>query len=81
MWQASGEFCWRIFGGFGEKGSGQSRGEKSSSSPVLCASMGRRRHMVSFKTTPFLLFFLKKMYETTLFFAKRTVFCKTRRFI
>jgi hypothetical protein len=26
-------------------------------------------------------FFFLKMYETTLFFAKRTVFCKTRRFI
>jgi hypothetical protein len=57
MWQASGEFCRRLFGGFEKRGSAQSKGEKSSSSLVLSVSKGRRKHMVPFKTTPFLLFF------------------------
>jgi hypothetical protein len=60
MWQASGEFCRRLFGGFEKRGSAQSKGEKSSSSLVLSVSKGRRKHMVPFKTTPFLLFKKKK---------------------
>jgi hypothetical protein len=60
MWQASGEFCRRLFGGFEKRGSAQSKGEKSSSSLVLSVSKGRRKHMVPFKTTPFLLFFFLK---------------------
>jgi len=43
--------------------------------PLPGASRGRRRHMMSFKTAPFLLYFLKKTkkYETTSLFPKRVV--------
>jgi len=39
---------------------GENRGTKPSSSPVFCASRGRRKSAVPFKTTPFQasLFFL-----------------------
>jgi hypothetical protein len=41
----------------------------ASSSPVLCASRGRRRPMVPFKTAPFalLLFFSSKTHKMVLF--------------
>jgi len=41
-----------VFWVFGEREEKNNRGD-ASSSPVLCASRGRRRLMVPFKTTPF----------------------------
>ena len=69
------DLCWRLFGAFKERGRGEKHGTNASSSPVLCASKGRRRHMVPFKMTLFLLlfFFSNELYETTSFFPKRVV--------
>jgi hypothetical protein len=55
------DLCWRLFGAFKERGRGEKHGTNASSSPVLCASKGRRRHMVPFKMTLFLLLFFFPM--------------------
>jgi hypothetical protein len=52
-----GVFVGFVFGFWEREGEEKSKGTNASFSPVLCASMGRRRHMVPFKTTPFLLLF------------------------
>jgi hypothetical protein len=45
-----------VFWVLGERGE-KNGGGNASSSPVLCASRGRRRLMVPFKTTPFALYY------------------------
>ena len=54
---------------------GENRGIKPSSSPIFCTSRGRRKATVPFKTAPFWAFslFFLTVYETTLFWTKRTV--------
>jgi len=47
-----------VFWVLGEREDKKNEGKNASSSPVLCASRGRRRLMVSFKTAPFAFFFL-----------------------
>ena len=49
-----------VFWVLGEREEKKNRGENASSSPVLCASRGRRRLMVPFKTAPFAIFFFVK---------------------
>jgi len=46
-----------VFWVLGEREDKKKQGGNASSSPVLCASRGRRRLMVSFKTTPFAFLF------------------------
>ena len=51
---------------------GENRGTKLSFSPIFCASRGRRKAIVPFKTTSFWAFFLT-VYGTTPFWTKRAV--------
>jgi len=46
-------FGWRLFELKGGTKGGENRGTKLSSSPVFCASRGRRKAIVPFKTAPF----------------------------
>jgi hypothetical protein len=58
----------RLFDAFERKKVGENRGKKNLLLPLIRTSRGRRRHMVPFKTTPFLrLLFFKTMYKTAPF--------------
>jgi hypothetical protein len=52
-----GVFVGFVFGFWEREGEEKSKGPNASSSPVLRTSIGKRRHMVPFKTTPFVLLF------------------------
>jgi len=72
-----------VFRVLGERENEKKWGENASSSPVLCASSGRRRLMVPFKTAPFaslpfFFFFFSEMHETASFRPKRAVSFKRK---
>ena len=80
QWRDKSGRSW-FFGFWERERREKNRGKNASSSPVLCASRGRSRLMVPFKTAPFALslsFFSSEMHETTPFWPKRVISFKRK---
>ena len=80
QWRDKSGRSW-FFGFWERERREKNRGKNASSSPVLCASRGRSRLMVPFKTAPFALslsFFSSEMHETAPFWPKRVISFKRK---